>query len=192
MPTSAQKNMRYTIDYLDKLLKPFIAMYERADTALPFAALSTISVEALLRPLIDQFFGSTAYGAVSTAVIELTMVDIKLVIGLFALVFIDMYVGIRYSKRVKAVGFSSFRLRDTNYKLIEYGTVCIVFVIFSNMAGGQDWIKTLAFTYLAGVEVSSIMEKSDNPNVAKLFQKIRSKLSDVFDTKEDKNDTDPQ
>jgi hypothetical protein len=127
--------------YGEMLKKPVLSVWESKGFAAIFALATTFIIE------------------VQVAFFELTHVDIKLVVGLVILIFLDLFFGMWSAKVQRGEKIQAIKIRQTGIKIIEYTGVCLAFVILSNMAGEFDWIKTMAFTFLAGVEIKSILEK---------------------------------
>jgi hypothetical protein len=156
--------MTYWDGYKKMLLNPLKSMWNSKITASAFAISTTMTMK------------------IQDAIFDLINVDLKLVIGLIILMFMDLFFGILKSRRDN-IPITSLRLRQTGIKFVEYGAVCFIFVVFSNMAGDVDVIKMLAFTFLAGVEIKSIIENMSDQNGAlkKLFKVISDKINKQFE-----------
>lgn len=148
------------MNYVKMIIKPIASMWENIAFVLPATVIS-IGLSII------------------SAVHQLVKVEAILVVGLVAIVFIDFVAGI-YKAYIEKRLITSFAMRQTSIKIIEYTLVCTAFVVMTNMSPSLEFLKKVPFIFLAMVEVKSIIENLSDKKGAlnALFDHIKNLMAD--------------
>ena len=146
------------MNYLNMLIKPLITMWNNI---------------ALIIPASLVAWGLT----IMETVHSLVQVEQSLVVGLIALMSLDLISGV-YKALTNERMITSLGLRQTSIKFIEYTIALLGFVIIANMAS-MEWIKTTSILWLSFIELKSIVENLNDKKgvINELYDVIKNKYS---------------
>jgi len=150
----------YSMNYINMIIKPLISMWDNLFLLLPASGFA---------------IGLTIIQDLT----NLAKVESALVVGLLALIMLDLISGV-YKAMTDRKIVTSLGLRQTSIKIFEYALALLGFVIVANMAG-MEWIKTSAFIWLAFIEMKSIVENlADRRGIInELYDIIKKRFTDI-------------
>jgi hypothetical protein len=150
----------YSMNYINMIIKPLISMWDNLFLLLPASGFA---------------IGLTIIQDLT----NLAKVESALVVGLLALIMLDLISGV-YKAMTDRKIVTSLGLRQTSIKIFEYALALLGFVIVANMAG-MEWIKTSAFIWLAFIEMKSIVENLADKRgiINELYDIIKKRFTDI-------------